>query len=191
MSHPLQRAVVWLTGPPATGKTTLAAALNARLQAAGLAVLWLDSDDLRPILTPEAGYDDAGRDRFYGAVAHLARRAAEGGCTVLISATASRRAHRAPLRRSVPRFHEILLTGDPETLRARDPKGLYARADAGELPHLPGATAPYEPPTDPLVVIDTGRLTVDAAVARLAAALGLDEPGARPTTGPRQRACGS
>ncbi|MCA9557358.1 MAG: adenylyl-sulfate kinase [Myxococcales bacterium] len=173
MTHPLHSAVIWLTGPPASGKTTLAAALNTRLRAAELAVLWLDSDDLRPVLMPEAGYDDADRHRFYGAVAHLARRAAEGGCTVLISATASRRAHRAPLRRSVPRFHEVLLTCDPETLRARDPKGLYARADAGELPHLPGATAPYEPPDHPLVILDTGRLSVDAAVARLAEALGL------------------
>lgn len=173
MSHPLQRAVVWLTGQPATGKTTLAAALNARLQAAGLAVLWLDSDDLRPVLMPDAGYDDAGRDRFYGAVTHLARRAVEGGCTVLISATASRRAHRASLRRSVPRFHEVLLTCDDAILRARDPKGLYARADAGDLPHLPGATAPYEPPRHPLLTLDTGRLTEAEATGQLVEALGL------------------
>ncbi len=173
MTHPLRSAAIWLTGPPATGKTTLAAALSARLQAVGLAVLWLDSDDLRPVLTPEAGYDDAGRARFYAALAHLARRATEGGCTVLVSATASRRAHRDPLRRGVPRFHEILLACDPAILRARDPKGLYARAAAGDLPHLPGATAPYEPPDHPLLTLDTGRLSEAEALARLVEALGL------------------
>lgn len=165
--------VVWFTGRPASGKTTLARAVVARLRQAGAPVLWLDCDDLRPHLTPGAGYDDAGRAAFYGALAHVARRAAEGGVTTIISATAPRRAHRDVLRAAIPDLREVLVAADEATLRARDPKGLYARADAGEITLLPGAGTDYEPPAEPWWVVDTTTEGVDASATRILSGLGL------------------
>lgn len=164
--------VVWFTGRPASGKTTLARSVVTRLRSAGTPVLWLDSDDLRPHLAPGAGYDDAGRAAFYGALAHVARRAAEGGVTTIISATAPRRAHRDALRTTVPDLREVLVEADDATLRARDPKGLYARADAGEVTRLPGAGADYEPPSAPWRVVNTTIEGVDASAERILSALG-------------------
>ena len=151
----LRGAVVWLTGAPASGKTTLARGLVEALRASGEPVLWLDSDDLRPVLAPGEAYDPAGRDRFYAALGHLAVRAAAGAVTTVVSATASRRHYRDDVRRAVPRFIEVLVTCDPLELRRRDPKGLYAAADAGELDHLPGVGAAFEDPAEPDAVVDT------------------------------------
>ena len=130
-------AVVWLTGVPASGKTTLARALVAALRADGRAVLWLDSDALRAVMTPSPTYSDAERQAFYDTIGYLARLGAEGGVVVVISATAMRRVYRDSVRAAVPTFLEIWLTCPAEVLRRRDPKGLYKKVDTGEVKKLP------------------------------------------------------
>ena len=152
-----QGLVVWITGLPGSGKSTLADALVRALRKRGEGVLWLDSDDLRRVLTPEPRYDDAERDRFHAALGHLASLAASGGVTVVISATASKQAYRDAVRRDVPRFVEVLLECDRAELERRDPKGLYARARTGEITSLPGAGAPYERPPCPELTLDSAR----------------------------------
>lgn len=141
-------AVFWLTGVPASGKTTLAAALVAALRAADVPVLWLDSDDLRAVMTPASDFGERDRAVFYDTIAHLAIRAAQGGVTTVISATAPHRAPRDRVRAGVPCFCEVWLTCDPAALRGeRDVKALYARADAGEITRLPGIGVEFEAPT--------------------------------------------
>ena len=158
-------AVVWITGVPASGKTTLARGLVAELQRRGVVTLWLDSDDLRGVIP--ADYSESGRDAFYGALGHIARLGAEGGSLVIVSATASRRRYRDQARAQVMRFFEIYLRCDPAALRGeRDIKGLYARADAGELDALPGASAPFEPPEDAQLTLDTEALDARAVLAQ-------------------------
>lgn len=140
--------VFWFTGVPASGKTTLAAALVAALRAAEVPVLWLDSDDLRAVMTPGSDFGEHDRAVFYETIAHLAIRAAQGGVTTVISATAPYRAPRDRVRAAVPCFCEVWLTCDPAALRgARDVKALYARADAGEITRLPGVGVEFEAPT--------------------------------------------
>lgn len=152
----LAGAVVWLTGVPASGKTTLAQALVESLRAQGVAVLWLDSDALRTVLTPEPTYSPEERDWFYEVIGALAALGAQGGAAVVVSATGVKRAWREAARARVDRFYEIEVTADEDILRARDPKGLYARADKGEISDLPGVGVPYEPSTpDEAFVIDT------------------------------------
>jgi adenylylsulfate kinase len=160
-------AVIWITGRPATGKSTLAKGLLTQLAARGQATLWLDSDDLRPFLTPNPDYSDGERDRFYAAVGHLARRGAEGGSVVVVSATASKRGYRDEVRKDVPRFSEVWLTCDRDELRRRDIKGLYKASEAGEIQNLPGVGAEYEAPKNPDVVIDTGKVKPDEAVQQV------------------------
>ena len=140
---------IWLTGPPAAGKTEIARALRERLAAEGTVAVWLESDALRRILAPGADYSPAARDRFYAGLADLAALLAGQGLNVIVDATASRRAYRARLRERVPGLIEVLVDAPLAVREARDPKGLYRRARAGDAPSLPGATEPYEPPVDP------------------------------------------
>lgn len=144
---------VWITGPPASGKTTVAREVLRRLAMAGSRAVWLESDALRRILTPRADYSAAGRDRFYGRVADLAALLCGQGFDVLVDATAPRRKHRRRLRERVPDFVEVLVETPARVREARDPKGLYRRARAGRAPNLPGATSAYEAPEDPDLVL--------------------------------------
>jgi adenylylsulfate kinase len=138
--------VVWLTGLPASGKSTLAAALRERLQALGRPVCVLDSDELRAAIRPELGYDDRARDDFYATLANLAAVLAGQGLVVLVAATAHLRRYRDAARARAPRLMEVYVSADSQECARRDPKGLYAAARAGTLSGLPGVDADYEPP---------------------------------------------
>ena len=144
---------VWLTGPPASGKSTVARALADALRRRNIRTAVLESDALRAILTPDATYEPAERDRFYAEVADLAALLVRQGVPVIVDATAPRRAHRERLRRAVPDLVEVLVATPREICERRDPKGLYARARGGGAPHLPGATESYEEPEKPDVVV--------------------------------------
>ena len=168
--------VIWITGPPACGKTTLARLLVGALRARGVATLWLDSDDLRPVLVPgitAGSYTREGRDEFYGALAHIARLGAEGGAAVVISATGSRRAYRDAVRAAALRFTEIELRCEEEILRRRDVKGLYRRAGTGEITDLPGAGATYELPEHAEIVLESGALTPEQMLESVLRKLGI------------------
>jgi adenylylsulfate kinase len=162
-------AVVWMTGLPAAGKSTLAARLAASLRAEAIPCLVLDGDGVRAVLGRPAGRGEAERDAFYAALAQLAALAAEQGLVAIVPATAPREAHRAAARAIAPAFLEVLVATPAETCAARDPKGLWAAAARGEAPGLPGATGPWEPPARPDVVAEGGE--DDAAVAAIAARL--------------------
>jgi adenylylsulfate kinase len=138
--------VVWLTGPPASGKSVLAAALRGRLAQEGVRPVVLESDALRQVLTPQPTYEPEERDGFYRTVADLAAMIAGQGCPVIVDATAPRRLYRDRLRGRVPDFLEILVATPLDVRERRDPKGLYRRARLGQAPHLPGVTEAYEEP---------------------------------------------
>lgn len=154
---------IWLTGLPASGKTTLAYALSRRLAERHVHTQVLDSDALREKLTPDPTYARDERDRFYALLAFIAGLLTDNGVNVLIAATGLRRAYRETARGSIQRFAEVFVDCPPAVCRQRDPKGLWARADAGEIDRLPGAGAPYEPPANPEVRVDTSQLSVDDA----------------------------
>ena len=139
---------VWLTGPPASGKSEIARALVERLSAEGIAAAWLESDALRQVLE-DADYSPAGRDRFYARLADLAALLSEQGVNVIVDATAPRRSYRERLRSRVPGLLEVLVDTPRSVREARDPKGVYRLAREGAAPHVPGATEAYEPPLRP------------------------------------------
>jgi adenylylsulfate kinase len=162
-----QGAVVWLTGLPASGKTTLARGIVAAL--GGRPHSLLDSDELRAATGALFGYDDAGRDAFYAMLAGLAAVLARQGQIVVVSATAPRRAHREHARQAAPRMIEVHVATSLDACRDRDPKGLYAAAAADPTSTLPGVGAAYEPPVAPEVIAQGGRdeAAVSAVVAML------------------------
>jgi adenylylsulfate kinase len=162
---------LWLTGPPAAGKSTLAAALAEQLRQQGHQVQILDSDTLRAVLTPEPTYTQVERDWFYGVMVYIGQLLTKNGVNVIFAATAGRRAYREEARTSIARFAEVYVHCSLAGLQARDPKGIYAKAAAGTATNVPGLHAPYEPPLDPAVTIETERQSVAEGVASLLAYL--------------------
>lgn len=144
---------IWLTGPPAAGKSTLARAVSNLLAAAGVHAVILESDALRKVLTPRPTYSREERDRFYAALADLAALLVAQGFPVVVDATAPRRAYRQRARRRIERFLEVFVRAPLELREARDPKGLYRRARRGRAPNLPGLGAAYEEPRHPDLVV--------------------------------------
>jgi adenylylsulfate kinase len=147
-------AVVWLTGLPASGKSTLAERIVADLREARVASVVLDGDEVREALVPAPGHDEPGRDAFYRTLGELAALLARRGLVVVVAATAHRRAWREHARGRAPRFVEVYVATPLDECRRRDPKGLYARA--ASLPDLPGVGVPYEPPPRPEVIARSG-----------------------------------
>ena len=170
-------AVVWFTGLPASGKSTVARAVERRLFAAGVRTALLDGDQVRHGLSGDLGFSAADRTENLRRVAEVAALLAEAGLVVLCTFVSPLREDRAAvlarLCRDLPpgRVVEVHVDADLDTVRARDPKGLYARADRGDLPGLTGVGAPYEAPAAPAVRLDTARQSVDASVEAVAAHL--------------------
>ena len=156
---------VWITGLPASGKSTLARALAEELAGRGTRVCILESDALRKILTPAPTYDEEERDTFYGAVAHFAGILAAHGVPVVIDATGNRRAYRDRARGRIPNFLEIYVECPLPVCLSRDPKGIYRRGIEGTASDVPGLTAVYEPPLRPDLVV-RGDREDPAAAAR-------------------------
>jgi adenylylsulfate kinase len=146
-------AVVWLTGLPASGKSTLARRIAARLGEARRGCVVLDGDQVRAALVPAPGYDPASRDGFYATLANLAALLAGQGAIVLVPATAHRRRWRAEARARAPRFVEVHVATPLDECRRRDPRRLYAEADPAAVP---GLGEPYEAPEAPDVVAAGG-----------------------------------
>lgn len=159
--------VIWLTGLPASGKSTLARRLQQRLAAGGIPTQLLDSDDLRRQLTPQPTYSQAERDWFYDTITFLAQLLAQNGVNVLIAATAPSRAYREAARKRLPRFAEVYVDCPIEVCQARDPKGLWRQARQGEISSLPGAGVAYEPPAAPDVHVQTEQQPPEESVQHI------------------------
>lgn len=144
---------VWLTGLPACGKSAVAKELLAMLRARGLKPALLESDVLRTQLTPHPSYDEAERELFYAALAHLGEFLVARGVPVIFDATGNRRAYRDAARSRIARFAEVFVDTPLEVCAARDPKGLYRAAREGKSATLPGAQAAYEAPAQAELVV--------------------------------------
>lgn len=165
--------VIWLTGFSGSGKTTIARALEAELKAAGHAVFVLDGDQLRRGLCADLGYSPEDRQENIRRVGEVARLFAEAGLICIVALISPYRRDRARARAAASpgRFCEIYVNAPLAVCEQRDPKGLYARARAGELREFTGISAPYEAPEQPDLELRSAEWDVPTCVARVRAAL--------------------
>jgi uncharacterized protein len=167
-------AVVFLTGLSGAGKSTIADALAADLRAGGREVSIVDGDVLRQQVSADLGFDAASREANVRRAAELAATSAASGAIAIGALIApferARREAREIVERTAP-FLLVYVSTPLDVAEARDPKGLYRRARAGEIPNFTGIDSPYEPPTDADLVIDTTDTAVTDAVRRILAAL--------------------
>jgi len=168
---PARGAVVWVTGLPASGKSSFARAVITRLRERGQACCLLDGDDVRAVLHPRPGYGPAARAAFYDTLGDLAILLARQELIVVIAATASKNQYRHRTRSLAPRYLEVEIATPLEECASRDAKGLYAAAKSGQLPDFPGVGAEYEAPARPDLVASGGfdEAVVNETVARLGA----------------------
>lgn len=154
---------VWITGLPASGKSSIARELVALLEQAGIVPVVLESDVLRSILTPRATYHEEERDRFYLQMAQIGALLVHQGRSVIFDATANRRIYRDRARALITPFIEVFVQCPLDVCRGRDPKGIYADAANGTAANVPGVQAVYEPPQAPDLTVDCRDIPGDSA----------------------------
>ncbi|MDP3377355.1 MAG: adenylyl-sulfate kinase [Brevundimonas sp.] len=166
-------AVLWLTGLSGAGKSTLANAVEARLTAMGHHAYLIDGDNLRHGLSRDLGFTDADRVENIRRAAETARMMADAGLIVLVSLISPFAAERQMARGLMVQgeFLEVFVDAPLEVVEARDVKGLYKKARAGELANFTGIDSPYEAPEAPELHICTDRQAIDAAADQVIAAL--------------------
>ncbi|HUC60459.1 MAG TPA: adenylyl-sulfate kinase [Alphaproteobacteria bacterium] len=166
-----QGAVIWFTGLSGAGKSTLAMEVERRLFLAGYQVYVLDGDNVRRGLNADLGFAPDDRVENIRRVGEVAMLFADAGFIVITAFISPYISDRARARAAAAQgaFHEVYIKADLELCERRDPKGLYKRARAGEIPDFTGVSAPYEPPPAPELTVDTGACSIEESVARVLA----------------------
>ncbi|MBZ5699251.1 MAG: adenylyl-sulfate kinase [Acidobacteriia bacterium] len=162
---------VWITGLPASGKSTIVASLTAQLAARGVDVAVLESDLLRQIFTPHPRYDEEERDNFYRQMAYVGILLTQHGVPVIFDATANRRIYRDRVRQQIAKFLEVYVDCPLTICISRDPKGIYRAARMGTANAVPGLQAVYEPPQEPDLVVRGDEEAPEVAAQRIVAKL--------------------
>ncbi|MEM9263095.1 MAG: adenylyl-sulfate kinase, partial [Pseudomonadota bacterium] len=161
-------AVIWLTGLSGAGKSTLAMETERRLMAEGLQTYVLDGDNVRAGLNADLGFSPDDRAENIRRVSEVAALFADSGMVVVTAFISPYRADRERARQAAgSAFHEIHVKADLATCEARDPKGLYRKARAGEIPEFTGISAPYEEPDTCELIVDTTEPTLDSSAREL------------------------
>lgn len=165
---------LWFTGLSASGKSTLAFALEQALTQRGRACYVLDGDNVRHGLNRDLGFSAQDRSENIRRIAEVARLMNDAGLIVITSFISPFAADRERARQIVgaDHFREVYVSTPFTVCEERDPKGLYARAKAGNVADFTGVSSPYEPPARPDIEIDTQVVSVEAAIDRLMTLVG-------------------
>lgn len=160
---------IWLTGLSGAGKSTMASRLFARLKAQGQVVSVLDGDAVRIGLCRDLGFSEADRSENIRRVAEVARLMNAAGVTVICALISPLAADRRRARDIVgaSTFLEVHVAASLAVCEQRDPKGLYRKARAGQLPGFTGIDGRYEAPESPDLRLDTGLLDEEASLGQL------------------------
>jgi adenylyl-sulfate kinase len=162
---------LWFTGVPASGKSTIGRGVEKALKDRGVRIENLDADEIRANLSPDLGYTAKDRDLNTKRLAFMGKILTRNGVCAIVAAVSPLREHRDRARKLVDNFLEVHVKADLETCKKRDPKGLYKRAERGEIADIAGWHMPYEAPEKPEVVCDTDTEDLDACVAKVMATM--------------------
>ena len=162
-------ATVWLTGLSGSGKSTVAVAVEAELVKRGKLAYVLDGDNVRMGLNKNLGFSPADRTENIRRIGEVSKLFTDCGVLVFTSFISPYRADREQVRALFPAgdFVEVHVAADVATCERRDPKGLYKKARAGQIPEFTGISAPYEAPEKPELLLDTGAQTLEESVKTL------------------------
>ena len=162
---------LWFTGLSGSGKSTLAERIKNELIERGMKVELLDGDEFRTTLSKGLGFSKEDRDTNIRRIGYVARLLARNGVAAITAAISPYREVRDEVRKlaaedGIP-FVEVFASAPIEVLTARDVKGLYQKALAGEIAHFTGVSDPYEPPLEPEVEVHSDRETVGASLGKI------------------------
>ena len=160
-------AVIWFTGVAASGKSTIATEVEQKLRDMGLRVENLDADEVRQAISPNLGFSPEARDENTRRLAWMCKILSRNGVFTLVAAESPMRFMRDRAREWSPKFVEVWATAPLEVLKERDPKGLYARGERGEISDIAGWHLPYEEPLNAEVVCRTHEASIDECVDRV------------------------
>ena len=165
--------IIWFTGLSASGKSTIAGALEQILTSQGYHTYLLDGDNVRHGLCNDLNFSDTDRQENIRRVGEVAKLMADAGLITLAAFISPFRGDRRLVREILPedQFIEVFVDAPLEICRERDPKGLYAKADRGEIKQFTGIDSPYEAPEKPEIHIHAGEVSVAEAVNQLLAYL--------------------
>jgi len=166
-------AILWFTGLSGAGKSTLAHAVEDALHELGARTYVLDGDNIRHGLCGDLGFSDADRVENIRRIGEVAKLFLEAGTIALTAFISPFRADRDRVRALVDDgdFFEIYCKCDLAVCEDRDPKGLYKKARAGEIPEFTGISSPYEAPENAEIIVDTAAQTLDECVETVLSAL--------------------
>ncbi|HEY3675272.1 MAG TPA: adenylyl-sulfate kinase [Candidatus Tumulicola sp.] len=160
--------VIWLTGLPSSGKSTVAMAVQRMLFDRGRFVYVLDGDTLRTTLNVDLGFSEEDRTENVRRTAAVAATLADAGMVVVCALISPFAADRDRARATYPgRFFEVYISCDLETAEQRDVKGHYRRARQGEIARFTGISSPYEPPASPDLILDTTKHSISESAGQL------------------------
>lgn len=166
--------VIWMTGLPGAGKSTIAQLLSKRLVSEyGRYVEVLDGDEIRKGLSRDLGLSKEDREEHNHRVSYVAKVLSRNGVIAVVALISPYRTTRAGAKEMIgpDRFVETYIKAPLEVCEERDPKGLYAKARRGEITNMTGIQDPFEEPTDPDLLVETDRATPDESVSQIIAAL--------------------
>ncbi len=167
--------VVWFTGLPGCGKTTIAEKTKALLSENGVESRTLQLDEIRRVITPHPRYTDEERETVYASLAYMAKLLSEAGVNVIIDATANKRSYRDLARSFVPSFAEVYIRAPLDVCISREavrkakfaPKDIYKKS-AAQKATVPGVNVPYEEPLKPEIVVDSEKLSPEESAQFIA-----------------------
>jgi adenylyl-sulfate kinase len=162
-----QGFVLWFTGPPGAGKTTLAEKIKAIFAESGRNIEILDGDEIRKGLSKDLGFSKEDREKHNERVIFVAKLLSRNGVITLVPLISPYREVRDKARREITNFIEIYVKCPLDILIKRDPKGLYKKALAGEITNLTGLQDPYEEPLSPEIILDTNAETVEESTTKI------------------------
>ncbi|MGB6464500.1 MAG: adenylyl-sulfate kinase [Nitrosotalea sp.] len=155
----MKSLAIWITGLPASGKTTIATLLENHLKSKNIPVMILDGDEIRKTLSKDLGFSPEDRKEHNRRVIEIAKLLVKNGIITIIPLISPYRETRELARKEIPNFVEIYTKTSLETCIKRDPKGLYKKAQKGEIQNMTGLQSPYEEPQNPEIILETEKST--------------------------------